>query len=311
MRASNSVRWSLTAAFGVLASACRENPPPPPVVAQPQSAPAHPAIPAASVPPEEIYALSDVRIRYDERNSHLLVSYSVHNRGDKRVRAYLCIDLIDKDGFRIPFGRSFSRVSLGAGTSDQVLDEARLVHSRAWKAAEVLLLHVEESSCSGSPENRRSATWVVDTSGKPLPPGDRPEVKRSETELGTMSGPHFRLDDARLALNDQGEKVVSYRVSNPTRGRVSGQLCIRPVQDRSCSCRGPRGVASVYFELGLAGTEVRREVLSQEAVADWGKFRSFVLYMSDGSCFELPEQGISNVITLAMPASVAAPEKRQ
>lgn len=312
---SRLARWVTAAATLALMGSCkREEPAPavttPPVVAPSPTGTPPPAVaPAASgkpVPLAETFVLTDLTFRYDEKDSHLYVSYRVSNRGEVRERASFCIDFIDKDGFFVDQGMQFDLFRLSPGESDAVVDDAVKVSPDIWMASEVLRFYMEEGSCSGLAHKLRSNVVALTKSGLPPPPGTPLTGRGSAVDDEEVPSPWFRLDDVRVHQKAEGEFWADYRLTNLTKGRATSELCVRLVNDASCSCRDSHQVESERFNLGLNASELRSIQLGPHET--WSQGQRLVIYTAPFGCGDPLEKATSNVITLAGPEFTQAPE---
>jgi hypothetical protein len=305
------VRCALVAgALAALHAGCKkdEQPAPPPTPVAPVPATAAPASPAPPAPPEETYKLSNVKLRYDEKESKLILSYDVRNQGAQRVRAYLCVDSVDKDGYLIEQGNVFDRLSLRPGDSDQVTDEADFLSAESWQAAGFFRLYVGKTSCLPNTE-RLSVTVLLDKSGQALPAGSRPEPKVSPADTDEATGPLFKLEEVQLTQNEQDEVMVAYKATNLVKGRVTGQLCVRLIEDKRCTCKSLDYAESAAITLGSGASQRRTSRLELTNEENWDKGHHLVAYMAQLGCSTPVEQSTSNVVTLVKPRSIHAPAK--
>lgn len=301
------VRCALvTTTLAALHAGCKkdEQPATPPAPAAPPVA----AAPASPAPPEETYKLSNVKLRYDENESKLILSYDVRNQGARRVRAYLCVESGDKDGYLVEQGNVFDRLSLRPGDSDQVTDEADFLSAESWRAAEFFRLYVGKTSCLPNTE-RLSTTVLLDKSGQSLPAGARPEPKVSPADTDEATGPLFKLEEVRLSQNEQDEVMVAYKATNLVKGRVTGQLCVRLIKDTRCACRSLDYAESAAITLSSGASEPRTSRLELTNEENWDKGHHLVAYMSRLGCTAPVEESTSNVVTLVKPRSIHAPAK--
>lgn len=301
------VHGVLVATFlAALPAGCRkdEQPASPPAPAGPSAG----ATTASPAPPEQTYALSNVKLRYDENESKLILSYDVRTQGARRVRAYLCVDSVDKDGYLIEQGNVFDRLSLRPGDSDQVTDEADFLSAESWRAAESFRLYVGKTSCLPNTE-RLSTTVLLDKSGQMLPADARPEPRVSPADTDETTGPFFKLEQVQLTQNEQDEVMVTYKATNLVKGRVTGQLCVRLVEDTRCACRSLDYGESAAITLGSGASERRTSRLELTNEENWGKGHHLVAYMTRLGCITPVEESTSNVITLVKPRSIHVPAK--
>ncbi|MBM7113684.1 hypothetical protein [Archangium primigenium] len=292
--------------IAVLHAGCKkdEQPAAPPT----PSAPPAVAARAAPVPPEETYTLSNVRLRYDENESKLTLSYDVRNQGAQRVRALLCLDSVDKEGYLVEQGNVFDRLSLRAGDSDQVTDESDFLSAESWRAAEFFRLYVGKTSCLPTAE-RLSALILMDKSGQELPTDARPEPKVSPADSGEATGPWFKLEEVQLTQNEQDEVTVAYKVTNLVKGRVTGHLCVRLIDDKRCDCKSLDYAESPALTQGSGASERRTSRLELTHEENWDKGHYLVAYMAQLGCTTPVEQSASNVLTLLKPRNIHAPAK--
>jgi hypothetical protein len=266
------------------------------------------AAPASPAPPEETYALSNVKLRYEENESKLILSYDVRNQGARRVRAFLCLDSVDKEGYLVEQGNVFDRLSLRAGDSDQVTDESDFLSVESWRATEVFRLYVGKTSCLPNTE-RLSSVVLLDKSGQELPAGARPEPRVSPADSGEATGPLFKLEEVQLTQNEQDEVRVAYKVTNLVKGRVTGQLCVRFIEDKRCTCKSLDYAESPAITQGSGASERRTSRLELTNEENWDKGQHLVAYMAQLGCTTPVEQSSSNVVTLVKPRSIHAPAK--
>lgn len=288
----------LLTVLSALHSGCKPTPVSSPPEASTPASP--PTLPNAAGP--STLVLSHLRLRYDEQKHHLLISYALNNRGSSRARAALCVDLIDKEGYLIYLPDRVEYINLGPGDSDTVEDIELLAPRDGWKAAESLRFYVSDTACTFDDTHVRGEVFFLDKSGQPLPPGARPEVKKSEASTSAFTGPHFRLSDVRVTQNEQKAVEVSYVATNLTQGRVSGRLCARLLEDEHCTCQ-PLDEGAVEWELNLGrgDSERRTDTLKLDDTAHWGRARRLQFYLSRFGCSSPLEDATSNVVSLEKP----------
>jgi hypothetical protein len=102
--------------------------------------------------------------------------------------------------------------------------------------------------------------------------------------------------------------MVSYTLTNLTKGRASGQLCARLNPDTRCDCQGLDHAESEEIYLGLGASVRKTTQLDLRDNQNWSRGQRLQLYMSWLGCSLIPEKAISNVLLVPKPRSIQAPE---
>lgn len=305
------VRWEVVVALLALLGGCKREEPVPAATPSSSIAPhpgAAPPLAEKPVPPEETFVLSDVTFRYDEKDSRLQASYRVTSRSAKRERLAFCIDLIDKDGFFVIQGRWTGQFSLRSKGSDEMVDESARISPDVWEASEVVLFYMGVDYCRKGSLDARSNVVALAKSGLPPPPGAQVKGRESPVDVEDVPAPWFRLEDVRVRQDNGGVVWADYRLTNLTKGRATSELCVRLVNDSSCSCQYIDQAESEEFNLGLGASERLSTVLDLSDNQNWDGGRYLIIYTSRFGCIGSPEDASSNVVILAKPRSIEAPE---